>query len=51
MCSFKWLKMNHQTHCLWFSGPHINSLGMLCMRNHHIRPGWGYETMIMEQSL
>lgn len=36
MCSFKWLKMNHQTHCLWFSGPHINSLGMLCMRNHHM---------------
>lgn len=23
-------------HCLWLSGPHINSLGMLCMHNHHM---------------
>lgn len=36
MCCFKWMEMNHQAHCLWLSGPHINSLGMLCMHNHHM---------------
>lgn len=30
------MEMNHQTHFLWLSGPHINSLGMQCMCNHHM---------------